>query len=189
MRNEKVRLLVEAALIVALGTVLSMIKIDMPLGGGVTLCSMLPLVFFAYRNGVKWGLGAAFVHSLIQMLLGLDNVQYATSALMAVEIVLLDYILAYTVLGLAGMFRGKLKNMRVEIAVGAALTIFLRFLCHFASGWIIWEALWPNEFGYAAPVWSFIYNGSYMGVELIVTTVLAVLIVPLVNYGRDKKSA
>ncbi len=187
MRNEKVRILVEGALIVALGTVLSMIKIDMPLGGGVTLCSMLPLVLFSYRNGIKWGLGAAFVHSLIQMMLGLDNVQYATSMLMAVEIVLLDYLIAYTVLGLAGMFRGKLKSTRAEIAVGAALTVFVRFLCHFASGWMIWEVLWPNELGYAAPIWSLIYNGSYMGVELVITVITSVLLVPLVNYGKTRQ--
>lgn len=50
----------------------------------------------------------------------------------------------------------------------------LRLACHFVSGWIIWEALWPNELGWASPLWSLAYNASYMIPEMIITTVAAV---------------
>ena len=53
------------------------------------------------------------------------------------------------------------------------LSFTLRFLCHFLSGWLIWEALWPNELGYAAPMWSLLYNGSYMLPETLITAVVA----------------
>ena len=183
-RSKTTLLLVEGAIMIALGTVLSMIKFDLPLGGGVTLCSMLPLVFYSYRNGVKWGFFTAVAYSIIQMLLGLDNVQYAQSVGMALAIVLLDYIVAYSVLGFAGLLRDKLSNPRLAIALGTASTIFLRFLCHFVTGIYIWEVLWPNEFGYAPVAWSFIYNGSYMGVELVITTVAALLLVRYADIGK-----
>ncbi len=169
--------LAEGAIMVALGTILSLIKVDLPMGGGVTLCAMLPLVIFAFRRGTKYGLFAAFVFSVLQMFLGLDNVRYASSAAMAAAIILLDYILAYTVIGFAGAFRGKLKSAKAEVTVGIAVTFFSRFLCHFITGWFIWDALWPNEFGYASPIYSLLYNGSYMLVEAVISTAVAVIII------------
>ena len=185
-RRRSTQLLAEGAVVVALGTVLSIIKFDMPLGGGVTLCSMLPLVFYSYRNGIKWGVFTAFVHSVIQMLLGIDNVQYGKTALMVFAIAFLDYIVAYTVLGFAGMFRGKLGSDKKEIALGSIITIFARFLCHFVTGIFIWEALWPNAYGYAPVIWSLIYNGSYMLIELVITTIVATIIVKFVDFDKKK---
>ena len=178
------KILAEGAIMVALGTILSLIKVDLPMGGGVTLCAMLPLVIFAYRHGTKYGLFAALVFSVLQLFLGLDNVRYASSAVMAAAIILLDYVIAYTVIGFAGAFRGKLKGAKTEIALGIAVTFFARFLCHFATGWFVWDALWPNEFGYAAPVYSLLYNGSYMLIEAIISAAVAVLIIDKVkDYG------
>ncbi|MEG2083614.1 MAG: energy-coupled thiamine transporter ThiT, partial [Oscillospiraceae bacterium] len=167
-------------------TLLSMIKIDMPMGGGVTLCAMLPLVVMSWRHGIKWGTFTAFVFSVLQMLLGLDNVRYATSALMAAAIILFDYIVAYTVIGLAGAFKGKLKNAKLELVAGVSLTLFARFLCHFITGWFIWDALWPNG-TYIAPVYSLLYNGSYMLPELIITSVVALLLLKYMDYGMERK--
>ena len=68
------------------------------------------------------------------------------------------------------------------------VTFTLRFLCHFLSGWLIWEALWPNSYSYAAPVWSLLYNGSYMLPEIAITAAVAWLsFVPLKKYwlGED----
>lgn len=166
---------------VALGTVLSFIKIDMPMGGGVTLASMVPLVVIAYRWGWKWGGITGLVYSVLQMILGLDNVQYATSTWMAIAIVMLDYILAYTVIGFAPVFAPKKLARRGQVAVGSAVACFLRFVCHFFSGWLIWDALWPNELGLAAPIYSLYYNGSYMAVELVITVVVASLLMPTVD--------
>lgn len=181
------RKLVESAMLIAVATVLSVIKIDMPMGGGLTICSMLPLVIVSHRYGWKWGTVTAFVYSALQLLLGMDNVRYASSVIMAVGIVLLDYILAYTVIGLSGLGGKLFKNPRTGLAVGIAGTFFLRFMCHFITGVWIWDALWPNEFGMASVVYSLVYNGWYMAGELILTEIVALLIYkPLGKYFRGE---
>ena len=170
-RNERTSRLVFSAVMIAVGTVLSLLKIDFVMGGGLTICAMLPLVMVSFRYGTKWGVFTAFVFSVLQCLLGLDNVQYATSAGMAAAIILLDYIVAYTVIGFSGIFRNKAKTFKSALILGISVTFFARFLCHFATGWMIWDALWPNEFGMAAPVYSLCYNGSYMLAEAVISII------------------
>ncbi len=171
-----VRWLVESALMIAIATVLNEYTkfIRMPFGGGVTICSMLPLVLLSFRFGWQRGLVSAGAFSVIQLLFGMDNVAYATSAVMAAGIILLDYIVPYTVIGLAGIF----KTMRLEpsYVLGIIVTFSLRLLCHFITGWWIWDALWPNEFGMIAPVYSLAYNGAYMLGEMALSSVVAVLL-------------
>lgn len=175
-RNQKTSMLVFSAVMIAIGTVLSLFKIDFVMGGGVTFCAMLPLVIVAWKYGTKWGLFTAFVFSVLQCLLGLDNVQYATSAGMAIAIVLLDYIIAYSIIGFAGIYKNSIKNKNYALVSGICTTFFARFLCHFATGWAIWDALWPNEFGMIAPVYSLCYNGSYMLAEAVITSVVAIIL-------------
>lgn len=175
-RNQKTSRLVFSAIMIAAGTVLSLLKIDFIMGGGLTICAMLPLVIVSFRYGIKWGVFTAFVFSVLQCLLGLDNVQYATSIGMAIAIILLDYIVAYTVIGFAGMFRKSENNMKYALICGISTTFFVRFICHFLTGWIIWDALWPNEFGMAAPFYSLCYNGSYMLAEAVISSIVGVII-------------
>ena len=175
-RNQKTSRLVFSAIMIAIGTVLSMLKIDFVMGGGLTICAMLPLVMVSFRYGTKWGVFTAFVYSILQCLLGLDNVQYATSVGMAIAIILLDYIVAYTVIGFSGIFKDKAKNFKSALILGISITFFARFLCHFATGWVIWDALWPNEFGMAAPLYSLCYNGSYMLAEAIISSICGMII-------------
>ena len=180
--------LVESALMIAVATVCSMVKIDLPFGGGVTILSMLPLVMISHRYGWKWGVLVAFVYSLGQMLLGLDNVAYADSFLMGAGIVLLDYVIAYTVIGLSGIF-GK---ERWSVAAGIALTFTLRFLCHYVSGAWIWGVWMPEEFmgmKMGSPwFYSALYNGWYMLFELVATEIVAMLIYhPLKAYFRGEQ--
>ena len=122
-RNQKTSRLVISAIMIAIGTVLSMLKIDFVMGGGITVCAMLPLVMVSFKYGTKWGVFTAFVFSVLQCLLGLDNVQYATSAGMAIAIILLDYIVAYTVIGFSGIFKDKAKNFKSALILGIAITI------------------------------------------------------------------
>ena len=155
----KTRTLVECALMIALGTVLANIKIfEMPNGGSITLLSMLPFILVSYRHGTKWGLFTGFVNSLLQMLMGM---------------ILLDYVLAFTLLGLAGAIAKPFKNRLVGVAVGTAAVCGIRFLCSFLSGVLIWGNL---SDGLPAWTYSLTYNGSYMLPETILTTVAAVLI-------------
>ena len=177
--GKSTRRLVESAVMIAIGTVLSMFPFSAPwaFGGGVTICSMLPILIIAYRYGTKWGLFTAFVYSVLQLILGVSNVQFAAGYgfVLAVGVLLLDYILAFTVIGLSACFNGVIKNHLVSIVVGIVFTFALRFVCHFLSGWIIWGVITPNEMGLVAPLYSLIYNGGYMLPETIITALVAVL--------------
>ena len=137
----KTRIMVECALMIALGTILANIKIyELPNGGSITLFSMVPFILVSFRHGVKWGLFTGFVNSLLQMLLGF----YAPPApglLPLVGMILLDYVLAFSFLGLACVFAKPFKNKLVGVAVGSAAVCVLRFLCSFLSGVLIWGNL------------------------------------------------
>ncbi|MEG0512676.1 MAG: energy-coupled thiamine transporter ThiT [Clostridia bacterium] len=192
MDSMKMRRMVECALLIAIGTVLSLFDFKGPwaLGGGITVCSMLPLVMIAHRHGTKWGVMSALLFSLIQMLLGISNVQYAPNAITAIGIILLDYVLAFTAIGFSACFNNVVKDRRASIALGIVVTFSARFVCHFLSGVLIWEAMWPNALSWAPALWSFAYNGSYMLPEIIITSVVAVAsYVPLKKYWLSEDIA
>ena len=169
----KTRVLVECALMVAIGTVLANIKIfTMPNGGSVTLLSMLPFVLVSFRHGVKWGLFTGLVNGCLQMLLGFWAPPTPTFLYFLGE-VLLDYLVAFMALGTAEFFARPFKNRMVGVAVGTFAAGFLRFLCSFLSGVLIWGNL---SDGLPAWIYSLTYNGSYMLPEGIMTTIAVVLL-------------
>ena len=137
-KNSNTYKLAVCAIMVALGAVLSLVKVvQMPFGGSVTLLSMLPCAMVSVMLGLKWGLAASFVESVIQLAFGItmDGVLgWGLTPAMLIGTILLDYILAYTVIGLAGAFRSK---GYVGICVGTGLAVFLRFVCHLISGAVI----------------------------------------------------
>lgn len=185
----KVHRMVESAVMLAIAVVLSLFPFSSPwaLGGGITVCSMLPLVILSWRYGCLWGTFAAFVYSLLQMILGIRNVQYADSVGTAVLIILFDYVFAFSVIGCAAMFKGRLGRPRLELVLGIVVTFLVRLGCHYVSGVLVWEVLWPNELGWAAPIWSIAYNGSYMIPEIIITSLVAALSYgPLERYYQGK---
>lgn len=152
-------------------------------GGSVTLGSIIPLVMIAWRWGTRQGLFSALVFSLLQMFLGFKNVMYGQNFLQMALIALLDYILAFTVIGLAAVFRSRVKNKMLALGAGVVLVCALRFLCHFLSGWLIWDALWPNDKGLSGIYYSLLYNGGYMLPETLIALVIALaLFVPLRRY-------
>ena len=182
----RTRTLVECALMIAVGTVLAQIKIfEMPFGGSVTLVSMLPFILVSFRHGVKWGLATGFVNSLLQMLLGFYAPPAGTVAAF-VGVVLLDYVLAFTLLGLAGAIAKPFKNRLVGVAVGTAAVCGIRFLCSFLSGVLVWGNL--NE-GLSAWTYSLGYNASYMLPETLLTMVAAVLLCRVAPQIFDRQSA
>ena len=134
MKNSKTLTLVEGAVMVALATVLSFIRVyKLPWGGSITLLSMLPIAVFSIKHGVAKGLGAAFVFSLIQFIQGITDglFGWGLSPIMLVACIFIDYLAAYTVLGVAGIFR---KKGAVGWIAGTMIAVFLRFVCHFISG-------------------------------------------------------
>lgn len=157
---------------IALGFILSMLKIiDMPFGGSVTAFSMLPVIIIAYRYGTAWGLLSGFAASLLQMLMGLKNLTYATSAWAGIAIVMLDYIVAFAVMGLGGIFRKKIKNQGAALAMGALVACVLRYICHVISGCTVWAGVSiPTSDGL---LYSLVYNCAYMVPEAILTIVAA----------------
>ena len=187
MQNKTVRKLVESALFIAIATVLSMLKIDLPFGGGVTIVSMLPLVLVSHRWGWKWGVLTAFAYSLIQLLLGLDNVGYATTFATVLGVIFLDYVIAYTVIGFSGALEKPFGKTLKAVMIGIAVVFVGRFLCHFITGVWIWGGWMPESFmnmTMTSPwIYSLLYNGWYMLAELVVTEVVAaVLYKPLKRY-------
>lgn len=175
-----------SAIFIALATVLSLIKVyNLPLGGSVTLLSMLPIVMISCMLGLKWGVGSAFVYSLIQLGFGisLDGLfGWGLTPLSLVGAIFLDYIFPFTVLGFAGIAA---KKGTLFICTGTAAVLVLRFLCHLLSGAIIFDIWceWENVWFY-----SLCYNGSYMLPELIITVVAAGIIFNLPQIKRLMKN-
>ena len=160
--------LVESALLLAVAAVLSMVKVlDLPYGGSITAFSALPILLVAYRHGTAWGLFTGFAYSLTQLLLGLNTLSYATGPAAAVAIIVLDYLLAFTVLGLGGLFRKTVKEQGKALVLAALLTGVLRYVCHVIAGCTVWAGLSiPTE---AALLYSLAYNATYMLPEMLVT--------------------
>lgn len=180
--NQKTRQLVEGAMLVALATVLSYIRIfKLPWGGSVTLLSMLPIFVYSIRWGVKPGLLVSFVYSLVQFGQGVIDGLFGWGLTPAslIACILIDYILAFTVLGVAGMFR---KKETAGNIAGVVLASVLRFVFHFLSGVVIWHSygeLWDGFSTDNSILYSLLYNGAYMLPELIITLIGAIILLSI----------
>ena len=183
--KNRVRKLVECAVMIALASALSFFPIlKMPYGGSVTFASMLPIILIAYRNGIGWGLGSGFAFAFIQQMLGLDNLSYVSTWQSVLTVIILDYALAFVVLGLGGIFRGKLKNQSMEMVLGTVFVCALRYLCHVISGATVWAGISiPTK---AALIYSIGYNATYMLTEVIVTAVVAYYVASMIDFRKEK---
>jgi thiamine transporter len=133
---------------------------------------MAPIVLISVLFGTGWGVFSSFVYALIQI--GLDiagMMAWGMDARMWIGAMVFDYIVAYTVIGIAGCFRNK---GTWGVCLGTALALVLRFISHFISGYIFFDIWMPESFSHPA-VYSVVYNGTYMLPELI-TTVFAIFI-------------
>ena len=171
----RTRMLCEGAIMVALAQILSYIKImELPNGGSLTP-AMFPILLFAVRWGLKDGLLAGFVFGLLQLIF---DGAYACGW----QSMLLDYLVAFPPLGLAGLFKGK----KWGIFAGTVLGCLGRFIVHFISGITIYRIYAPTEIlgtVFDEPnLYSLVYNGSYM----LPNTILALAIAGLL-YAPLKK--
>lgn len=181
----RIRALCEGAIMLALAIVLNylskVIFANMPNGGSVSL-AMFPILFYAHRWGLGNGLLMGFAYGLLDMLL---DGGYAWGW----QSIILDYLAAYTALGLGGLFKGKDWGIFPGIAVGC----LGRFIVHHISGITIYKILVPTEvegFGvFSDPhIYSLVYNGAYMIPNMIIAIVIAgILFVPMKKYfsGAD----
>jgi len=156
--NSSTKILVEGSMVVALTVILKDIMppiYRLPQGGSVSAAGMVPLLWFSLRRGLRVGVEAGGVYGLVNMALG----GYVVDPVQA----LLDYPMAFAALGLAGWFS-------TYPLVGVCVGLIGRFLCHFASGiWFFW--MYAPE-GTSPIVYSAVYNGGYLVVELIISLVL-----------------
>ena len=175
MKSEKLKRLAVSAIMVALASVLSLIKVwQMPLGGSVTLLSMLPIVLVSVVYGIKQGLATSFVYALIQFFMDLPAAMgWGLTATMWVGTIVFDYLVPFTCIGLAGIFR---KKGLAGIVGGTTMVLALRFVSHVISGVIffdIWSP-WDNVFTY-----SIAYNGTFMLPELVLTLAAVIILFKL----------
>ena len=180
-------MLAESAIMLALSVALNeLTPIQFPFGGSVTFFSQLPILVIGYRYGIKQGLLTGLTMGVVEMLFGLKNFSYVTGIKGYLILVLADYIVAFSVLGLGAMFKKTIKNQALSLASAGAVVSVLRFICHFISGVTIWG-------GYAEdkPVWlySLTYNGGYMFPELILTVVGALAVGSLLDLDSPKIKA
>ena len=181
----KTRTLIESAIMVAIATVLSMIKLlDLPYGGSVTIASMLPIVIIAYRHGIRAGLTAGFVFGIIQQLLGLNTLSYVTTWQSVVAVIMLDYIVAFLVIGFGGLFRkAGYISQPSAIMLGTVTVCILRYICHVISGATVWAGLSiPTE---AALWYSIGYNATYMVPETIVTATVGYYVASILDLTQE----
>ncbi len=167
-------ILCQGALCVAMSFVLSYIKLfSMPAGGSVTLASMLPLMVFANRHGLKWGLFAGLVYGILQFIQKPEIYHWVD--------VILEYPVAFMLIGLGGLTKG-VRNLPFSVLIGGTA----RFLAHFVAGMVFFgeyvmigkdaaagvsfgQMLWPNA------VASFVYNAPYMFADIAICFVISLL--------------
>lgn len=185
MRKTNLNSLTESAVLVAFATVLSMIKLwEAPLGGAVTLFSMVPIIIVSYRRGVIAGLLAGSCYSVIQLVLGVSNLSYIPSAWGVVCGALFDYIVPFTVIGAAGIMKSlPVSSHKLKISAAALTVCVLRFISHFVVGAFIWyeitKNLGWNDYVTTVGMWtySFVYNITYLLPESAVC-LIGVLLLP-----------
>ena len=202
----RTRSLVEGALMVAMGTVLSVIPfIELPHGGSITWVSSLPLIVMAFRWNLPRALGTAFVASLIQLFMGIKNLAYCQTLTAQAGCILLDYLLAFTALGLAGLLGRVWKNRYLAVGTGTVLVCLLRYLCSFLSGYLVWRDYdyafeWMTNFGWGRVIagmgenalcwlYSAVYNATYMIPETLLTLAAGLLLMraaPKLFLRQDK---
>ncbi len=204
--------LTTSAVMLALSAILAMVCalipfLNLPFGGGFTVASMLPIVLVSYMYGIKWGLFNASVYSVIQIVMDLYLGKGSTIMALfmpnndefmgygaAIAILIIDYFVAYTVLGFGGLFRNKIKNKALALSLGVAVALSLRYIAHIISGFIFYgtwaEWFFSQENFYSIGGWildsfsgkglalaySVFYNGLYMIPEIVITVVAAIAI-------------
>lgn len=219
--QQTTRRLVTSAMLIAVASVLALASEFIPFlqlrfGGTLTLASMLPIILISYMYGLKWGLGSAAVYAVIQIFMGFKTVAALftpdsdsyMALWMAICVVLLDYFLAYTSLGLGGIFARK-KGGCLRLVLGGVVAQVICYAFHVLSGFLFYGA-WADWFftesaakdlaisGWImehlsgrglALLYSLIYNALYMLPEIVLTAAVAALIyrIPAVSKNFERR--
>ena len=167
--HEKLLTIVEGALCIAMSYALSFIKFKIWAEGGSIDIVMVPLLIYAWRRGLGWGVAAGLIFGTIKCF-------FAGGFAWGWASILLDYSIAYAAVGLGGLVR----KMKHGLPLGAVVGSICRFIIHFISGITIYKILEPADFAgttYSSPaLYSAVYNGSYMVVNLVLAVVICFLL-------------
>lgn len=167
--NWTTRMLTEGAISLVLAFILGRIKLfTMPQSGSVTAGEMIPLIIFAMRYGAGKGFVVGALYGVIDMMLG-GGIYHPVQAI-------LDYPLAFGLLGLAGIFSKEFKKdpSLAPILKGTAIGVIARLICHVLSGVIFFKEYTPE--GMNSWAYSIGYNGLFLGVELVITVLIIYLL-------------
>ncbi len=171
MKKNQLYKICECAVFIALSIALMPIEIPGPAFGGDIDLVMIPLFILAYRNGWKYGIVSGGVFGFLKCLIG-GGIGWGLPS------ILLDYVLAYAAVGIAGFFKEKFWAVELSTFLGC----FARFIIHFISGVTIYMITVPTEVAgttIANPVlYSIVYNMFYM----LPNTVIAVALMALLRY-------
>ena len=187
MKKENLKRLVLTAVMLGLATALSVIPIfpEPPMGGKITLASMLPVILIVLKYDFKWGVLTTVTYSVIQLLLSLGEVlSWSLSGEIFLGVVFLDYILPYAFLFTAGAFK---KYGNPGVLVGAGLALVIRFVFHFISGMVLWDYVTDMGF-WGAVSYSTLYNGGYMLPELVITELILAALIATKAYKKIMKA-
>jgi putative proton-coupled thiamine transporter YuaJ len=156
-----------AALAIALAFVLSMIRLyKMPQGGSISAAGKLPIILFAYAFGAAPGITAGVVFGMIDFI-------NSSSPITNIWSFLLDYSVAFGLLGLSGLF-GKMKNQSIALPVGIIVACTARFIASVMSG-VMFYAAYAEGTGMSPLVYSITYNGSYMLPDMLICILVGLL--------------
>lgn len=185
MKKDKflVKKLTLSAIMTALATVLSIFPtINAPFGGSITVGSMLPIMLISMILGSKWGIPVAICYSFIQLALGFSAVaSWGLSIEVFIGCLLLDYVLAFSVLSTANIFGTKTLTRTI---LGISFAGLLRYICHFLSGWLFFGT-WAQE-GFSAFTWAIVYNGGFMIPDTAICIVLTIAIYKMLPTFRKQ---
>lgn len=177
MERNKTNMLVEGGILIAMSQILSYFKVaELPYEGSVTAGSMVPIIVFAIRWGVKRGIFAAAIYGVLQFLLDASYTIHWLS-------ILVDYPVAFGFLGLAGLFR----KSPAGVFAGTALGIFGRFAAHFFIGIVVFGQYAPE--GQSVWAYSLGYNATYMIPEFIITFAFIAMLYKFVIKDIVKKNS
>lgn len=169
--------LTECGAMIALAVALSWFKIPLWGNGGSVDLVSVPILLLAFRLGTGWGLVSGAVFGLVKCLI-FGGIGWGLPS------VLLDYVIAYAMLGLCGLFRGK---GRAGLLLGTLVACVGRFCSHFLSGVLVWRIAVGESvelFGGTftnSELYSLLYNGGYMLGNLVIALIAMLILYPLLE--------
>jgi thiamine transporter len=168
------RILAEITVFAALSAVLYTLRpYTLPYGGSITLGSMVPVMWLSMRRGIRAGIIAGAIFGVIALFI--DVLLLGAASVIATPVqVILEYPIAFGMLGLAGIFHRKTVAPAI---VGVGISIFIKFLIHYFVGAFIWVTVYafPPEWGQW--LWPAIYNGSFLSVEFVISAIVIAILV------------